>query len=168
MNWFSHRVFAVGLAAVCKFNYAGIAAAYVGSTIPDGIDFFLAKMGADFNKIHRKHSHAWIWYALILALGQFAAYPYIEKYFSWTIQYKEYLAAFFMGIFSHIFLDMLTIKGVPAFINPNKKIAFKIIRTNRFSEFTFTLIFFTAVCIWLYYTKNPYISEFIGLIARQL
>lgn len=168
MKWFSHRIFAVGMAAVCKFDFIGIGAAYLGSTVPDSIDFFLTKLGADFNKIHRRHSHAWVWYALALALLHYAAYPFLSRNLPWLLQYKEYIAAFFLGIFSHIFLDMLTIKGVPLFLDTDKKIAFKLVRTNRFSESVFIFVFFVAAGLYLYATKNPYVADFINLVMRQL
>lgn len=164
MNWFSHRVFAVGAAAACKFDLIGIAASYFGSTIPDSIDFFLTKIGFDFNRIHRKHSHAWIWYALLLWCICCFIFPLLQKYSKEILLYKEICYAFFLGIFSHIFTDMLTIKGVPLFLNPNKKIAVKLVKTNGCSEQVFTFLFFVAVCFYLYFTKNPFVASAIEFI----
>lgn len=164
MNWFSHRVFAVGLAAVCKFDIVGVAASYFGSTIPDSIDFFLTKIGFDFNRIHRKHSHAWIWYALLIWGICAFIFPFLQKYYHGIIQYQELVYAFFLGIFSHIFADMLTVKGVPLFINPSKKIAVKLVKTNGYSEQFFTFLFFVTVCFYLYFTKNPVITSCIEYV----
>lgn len=168
MNWFSHRVFAVGVAAMCKFDLAGMGIACLGSTIPDSIDFFLTKIGFSFNKIHRKHSHAWIWYALLLFLLYTGVYPFLAKNYGEILQFTKYALAFFLGIFSHIFLDMLTVKGVPIFINPNKKIAFKLVSTNTWTESVFIFLFFTAACFYLYLTNNPYVTAFIDFAYRQL
>lgn len=168
MKWFSHRVFAVGIAAICKFDLVGMGLAYLGSTVPDSIDFFLAKIGFNFNKIHRKHSHAWVWYALMLALLHFAAYPFIANNFAELLKYKDLITAFFLGIFSHIFLDMLTIKGVPIFINPNKKMAVKLVSTDTWTESVFIFLFFTAACIYLYATGNPYVGTFVNFVYNQL
>ncbi len=172
MKWFSHRIFAVGMAAVYKFDPIGIALAYAGSTVPDSIDFFQVKMGASFNRIHRKHSHAWVWYAIILFVLYGYAYPYLlpylpKKYITIdTIQ--EYILAFFFGIFSHIFLDMLTITGVPRFVNPNKKIAIKLVTTNRISETIFTFCFFVICSFWLYISGNPYVTYFINKVYSMI
>lgn len=167
MKWFSHRVFAVGVAAACKFDILGIAAGYLGSTIPDSIDFFLTKIGFNFNRIHRKHSHAWVWYAFFLCFLYMILFPNAEKYFQGLIQYKELCLAFFLGIFSHIFLDMLTVKGVPAFFNPNKKIAIPLVKTNRYSENIFTFVFFVTACFYLYFTQNQYVAFLINFIHKQ-
>lgn len=164
MNWFSHRVFAVGIAAACKFDILGIAASYLGSTIPDSVDFFLTKIGCDFNRIHRKHSHAWIWYALLLWCICSFVFPFLQKYYQEIIQYQGIIYAFFLGIFSHIFTDMLTVKGVPLFINPNKKIAVKLVKTNGWSEQIFTFLFFVIICFYLYFTKNPLVVSTINYI----
>lgn len=164
MNWFSHRIFAVGIAAACKFDLIGIAASYLGSTIPDSIDFFLTKIGFDFNRIHRKHSHAWIWYALLLWCICSFVFPFLQKYYQEIIQYQGIMYAFFLGIFSHIFTDMLTVKGVPLFINPNKKIAVKLVKTNGWSEQIFTFFFFVLICFYLYVTKNPFVVSTINYI----
>lgn len=172
MNWFSHRVFAVGVAAMCKFDVIGIGAAYLGSTLPDSIDFFQVKMGANFNRIHRKHSHAWIWYALILGFVYYFAYPFLLPYLPKKIQtladYRQYILAFFLGIFSHLFLDMLTIKGVPKFINPNKKIALKLVTTHSRSEHIFTFVFFVGAGMYLYITGNPYVNYFINFVMKYI
>ncbi len=167
MNWFSHRIFAVGLAAACKFDLMGIAASYLGSTIPDSIDFFLTKIGFSFNQIHRKHSHAWVWYAFMLCFIYMILFPNAEKYFQEILKYKELCYAFFLGIFSHIFLDMLTTKGVPRLFNPNNKIAVKLVKTNRYSEHVFTFIFFVSICFYLYFTKNQYVAFLINGIYKQ-
>lgn len=167
MNWFSHRVFAVGIAALCKFDLFGIAASYLGSTVPDSIDFFLTKIGFSFNRIHRKHSHAWIWYALFLCFLSMILFPNAKRYFQELLQYKELCYAFFLGIFSHIFLDMLTKKGVPLFVDPNKKIAIKLVTTNTFSEHIFTFVFFVLTIFYLYCTQNQYVVFFIDFIYKQ-
>ncbi len=168
MNWFSHRVFAVGIAAMCKFDLVGMGMAYLGSTVPDSIDFFLTKIGFNFNKIHRKHSHAWVWYALVLALLYFAVRPFAAKNFTELLKYKDLVSAFFLGIFSHIFLDMLTIKGVPIFLNPNKKIAVKLVSTNTWTESVFIFLFFVSACMYLYATGNPYVAAFVNFAYKQL
>lgn len=167
MKWFSHRVFAVGIAAACKFDVMGIAASYLGSTIPDSIDFFLTKIGFSFNQIHRKQSHAWIWYALFLCFLSMILFPNAEKYFQELLKYKELCYAFFLGIFSHIFLDMLTTKGVPALFNSKKRIAIKIVKTNGYSEHIFTFFFFVGICFYLYLTKNQYITFLIEFIYKK-
>lgn len=167
MNWFSHRIFAVGIAAACKFDFMGIAASYLGSTVPDSIDFFLTKMGFSFNRIHRKHSHAWVWYAFFLCFLMMILFPNAEKYFKELITYKELCYAFFLGIFSHIFLDMLTVKGVPALFNPNKKIAVKVVTTNNYSEHIFTFLFFVAASFYLYFTKNQYVTFLIDFLYKH-
>lgn len=164
MNWFSHRIFAVGLAAACKFNLMGITASYLGSTIPDSIDFFLTKLGFNFNRIHRKQSHAWVWYAFVLSLVYYGIFPFLQKNFPELLTYKEILFAFFLGIFSHIFADMLTVKGVPLFFNPNKRIAIELIKTNGCLEYIFTFLFFVMICFYLYVTKNPYVTYCIEFI----
>lgn len=167
MNWFSHRIFAVGLAAACKFDLMGIAASYFGSTIPDSLDLVLTKLGFQFNRIHRKHSHAWVWYALGLSFIYCLVFPWLQKNFPELLVYKEIFLAFFLGIFSHIFADMLTPKGVPFFVNPNQKISLKLVKTNGHSESAFTFLFFTAICFYLYFTKNPYVTYCIEFMYKK-
>lgn len=167
MNWFSHRIFAVGLAAACKFDLLGIAASYLGSTIPDSIDFVLTKFGFNFNRIHRKYSHAWVWYALLFSFIYYFIFPWLQKNFPDLLIYKNLLFAFFLGIFSHIFADMLTVKGVPLFLNPNQKIAVKLIKTNGWSESVFTFAFFVGICFYLYFTENPYVTYCIDFIYKH-
>ncbi len=168
MKWFSHRIFAVGVAAMCKFDISGIASCFLGSTIPDSIDFFLTKLGFSFNKIHRKHSHAWIWYAVSLLFVYAVIIPRMQKDFQELMEYEEIIPAFFIGIFSHIFLDMLTVKGVPRFINPDKKFAVKLVRTNTYSEYIFIFTFFVTACFYLYLTKNQYLTVFVDFVYNQL
>lgn len=167
MNWFSHRIFAVGLAAACKFDLMGIVASYLGSTIPDSIDFVLTKFGFQFNRIHRRHSHAWVWYALGLSAVYYLIFPWLQKNFPELLIYKSLLPAFFLGIFSHILADMLTPKGVPLFVNPNRKITLKLIKTSGCSESVFTFLFFTGICFYLYFTKNPYVTYCIEFVYKM-
>lgn len=94
--------------------------------------------------------------------------PRIQKDFQELMEYEEIVPAFFIGIFSHIFLDMLTVKGVPRFIDPDKKFAVKLVRTNTYSEYLFIFTFFVAACFYLYLTKNQYLTIFIDFVYKQL
>lgn len=111
MKWITHQTGAVAACLALEMPVMVIGAAWAGSTIPDLLDQAISRLGPTrksrqkiFNKIHRGNSHWFGWW-----LGLF--------FCGFLPQWPPYAGAICSGValgaLSHVFMDMLTTRGVP-------------------------------------------------------
>lgn len=144
MKWVTHQSVGVLGAVALHMPPLAVAGVFIGSTLPDVLDFFLVRLGFQFNKIHRGHSHFWVWYALaamLMALGYQAAANLASQQI--ILVENALFGAFgvLFGSLSHILTDFMTVSGVPYTLPVKKRVSLGLIRTGHVTEYLFLTIF---------------------------
>lgn len=149
MKWVTHQTGALLGAAVLQMSFPAMAGALAGATLPDVFDQRLSALAPTrrgqrkvFNRIHRGTTH-WAGWWLLIFLG-LAAFP--EAHMA-----RDVAAGLAFGGLSHVFLDMLTIQGVPLLpFSRRFMLALRLCSTGRWSEFVFLGCMLLAGGLWLW------------------
>jgi len=133
---------ALGLQGAAFVGAIGVAT--VGSLFPD-IDTKTSRMGSKVKPVsvviskafgHRTLFHSPILYVTMYLMG-----------LHWLPQYKEVLDCFIAGVVSHLFLDMLNVKGIPLFYPFKRMYHLAGIKTGGAGEMMFRVMLAIAICI---------------------
>lgn len=163
MKWITHQTGALVLAAGLQLPVEGILAASAGAVLPDVIDMRISTLGPTrksrqkiFNQIHRGASHwfGW-WLALFLAALtlNLSALPVAAA------------AGVAFGALSHVFLDMLTVQGVP--LSPfsrKNRFSLKLCKTGHISEYLFLLLLVLCGLLTLNIDYKPLLDAIRAVI----
>lgn len=165
MKLFTHTLTSTGIALLLGENIITVAAAFFSANIPDYIDGFRAKLGADFYKIHRKASHLWVWYALFF----FFAYKFFPYNLEQIIPKQAVEALFYclrgitIGISSHLFFDFFTPQGIPYGFNTKRTISLNLVRTGKLSEYIFFGLCSFSLGYIIYHDYEKYITSLLDI-----
>ena len=142
MRWLTHQAMAVMGGFALGLPLAAVGAAWAGSLLPDVLDrreagkalFFRQRR---FNKVHRRASHWFGWWALLWLLAGMSFLGPLPD---------AILGGFAFGAFSHCLLDMATTNGVPLLPFVEKRFSLKICSTGGLAEYA--ILAMTALVFW--------------------
>lgn len=145
----NHIVNALSISLLLKAGVIGTGFMIVGSLIPDLIDSKVSSAISYkdpkyyFNKIHRRLSHYWLLYfiVLIISYNVIIVIPFVNMFLFFAS----------IGALSHIFFDAFTPTGVPI-LNPFRPIK------------TFVLYTYNSKAEWIFTYSFLFISFIIFLI----
>ncbi len=159
MKWITHISVAVGTAHALGLPTSGLGGVALGgvalgAVLPDMIDHGISRMTPNpqrtFQAIHRGFTHWFGWYVLILAfIALCGQYPRSMGAYYMNLKMLYFVGGVGFGGLFHVFLDMWTPSGVPAFpFNKQKKVSLKLFSTGSPQEYLFlvlTLALFAAL-----------------------
>ncbi len=127
----------------------------ISSFIPD-IDNTNSKIGRKFKTssfiLNKIFSHRGFFHSLLFPLIIYFTLAFI-------IELKEMALAIFLGISSHLLLDMLTIDGISLFSPFSTKRIKGFIRTNSLTEKIFFVILLLLITLFIIQNLSFYISQ---------
>ena len=128
------------------------------SFIPD-LDHTNSKIGRKFSTssfiINKIFSHRGFFHSILLPLIMYFIFAFI-------LDRKDLALAIFLGISSHLFLDLLTKEGISLFAPFSDKRIKGFIKTNSFSEKVFFIIILLIVLLSLLQNLSFNFSQFFS------
>jgi len=138
MKLASHKALGISIGLYANYNVYGVIGITIGSILPDIIDIFLSGSNNKFfSIIHRKISHWWLVYAVLIYLS------YHKILYHIVINQAVFYISF--GAIIHILFDSLTKSGVPL-LNPFKQdLKIGVITTGSILEYIVVTIITTTL-----------------------
>lgn len=140
--WLTHKITAAATAYACGCNLIESTIIMFGAILPDLLEYKLSRNNYYvWNMIHRRFTHYWLIYILLIILTLYVSNNY----------YSKLICFIWLGALVHIFQDSLTMGGVPL-INPFKPhFRFGLFYVGTFKEVRYSFVY-VCVCvsvIWL-------------------
>lgn len=141
MKLASHKTIGLSVALALGFEVYGVIGVTIGSILPDIIDMFISGGGVFYRRIHRKLSHWWILYAVLI----YVAY----NVYLFSVYINQAIFYISIGALLHIICDSLTKSGVPL-INPfNQDFRIGLFATGSIVEY----LLVTVITAFLMYVR---------------
>ncbi len=154
MKWVTHQAGAILGALALNVSPAAAIMVIPGAILPDLADFKLAGYGKNrrqkqkiFARIHRGSTHWFGWWLGLLVLVLSIPIPNLAQ---------DALAGIALGGFSHVFMDMLTPRGIPLFpFGPRCYFSAPICSTGTYREYIFLIFIILGSIILLWQRIEP-------------